>query len=103
MTGDLQKLTELLRSDLANQPGYKGRLKFDLGDDGVIIVDGSKEPPTVDNEDCVTESTICVTLRAMTQLMDGHRTAAAVYQAGEMTVKGDLQVAVGIVPFLGRR
>jgi len=103
MTDTLEELTELLKSDLEKRPGYKGRLKFDLGDQGVIVIDGSNEPPTVDNVDRETESTICVDEKVMTQLMAGHRTAAAVYQAGDMTIKGDLQVAVDIVPFLGRR
>lgn len=85
----LAELTAVVR-DRMGEGGFTGSLKFDLGEAGVIRVDGG----TVDNEDIDADCTIRLSEEDFRGIMDGSQDPQAAFMMGKLKVEGDLGVAM---------
>ena len=45
----LESATQAIRAKVGDDSGLNATLKFDMGADGVIVIDGSSTPNTVSN------------------------------------------------------
>jgi len=89
----LGDLTETVKSKMGSA-SITGTIKFDLGDTGVIRIDGTSSPATVDNEDGDSDCTIKVAENDFREIMDGNQDAQAAFMMGKLKVEGDMSVAM---------
>ena len=68
---DLQTATTTLRNKVGTDSDLGATLKFDCGDDGVIVIDGAARPGTVDNTDRDTDCTITLSVDTLGEMMSG--------------------------------
>ena len=63
----LESCTQAIRTKVGADSGLDATLKFDMGDDGVIVIDGKSTPNTVSNTsvdtDCTVDGTVGLTVR----------------------------------------
>ncbi|MDZ7893250.1 MAG: SCP2 sterol-binding domain-containing protein [Rhodoferax sp.] len=90
----LESATQAIRAKVGDDSGLNATLKFDMGADGVIVIDGSSTPNTVNNTDTDTDCTVGITLDNLQAMLDGDLEPATGFMAGKLKVSGDMGVAM---------
>ena len=93
-------LMEALRSRMALAPKLGYRVKFDLGEDGVILLDGTQDAPRVVAEDSEADSTLTLSPEALQQLIDGALDPTFAYMTGKLKIGGSMGVALKLASML---
>jgi putative sterol carrier protein len=90
----LASITEAIRSKVGADSGLDATLKFDMGADGVVVIDGSSTPNTVSNDNVDTDCTVGISLENLQAMLDGDLEPATGFMAGKLKVSGDMGVAM---------
>ncbi len=91
---NLEECTQAIRTKVGDDSGLAASLKFDCGDDGVIVIDGKSTPNTVSNANTDTDCTVGITLDNLTAMLEGDLDPATGFMAGKLKVSGDMSVAM---------
>jgi putative sterol carrier protein len=91
---DMQTCTETLRTRMGDASGLNATLKFDCGDDGVIVLDGRSVPNTVGNENRDVDCTIAISHGKLVELLTGELEPTTGFMMGHFKVSGDMSVAM---------
>lgn len=86
LTEEIQQIAE--RHDLG------ALVKFDLGDAGVIYIDGKQHPPVVDNEDREADVTLQVSEKNLEKLLDGSLNAMTAVMMKKIKIEGNMGLAM---------
>ena len=76
--------------------GFDKVLKFDCGDDGVLVINGQE----VTREDMDADCTIGVSLADLIAMANGELNPAAGFMQGKLKIAGDMGVAMKLVQIL---
>lgn len=90
----LASATEAIRAKVGTDSGLNATLKFDMGADGVIVIDGASTPNTVTNDNSDTDCTVAITMENLQAMLDGELQPATGFMAGKLKVSGDMGVAM---------
>lgn len=90
----LEQSTETIRTRVGEDCGLGSTLKFDFGDDGVILIDASQVPNVVSNDNGDAACTIGVTLEDFEQMMSGDLAPTTAFMSGKLKVDGDMGIAM---------
>lgn len=90
----LEDATRLVRDRVGEDVGIARTIKVDLGDDGVIHLDGRARPNAVTNEDKAADVTIRCSLQTLQDLLAGKANAQLAFIMGKLKVEGDMALAV---------
>ena len=82
-------VTEKLKDRVA-QSGFDSVLKFDCGEDGVLVINGTELVASDLDADC----TVGITLADLMAMVDGELNPAAGFMQGKLRVEGDMGVAM---------
>ncbi len=85
----LDAIAEKIRERVAGS-GFDKSVKFDLGDDGVIVVDGQ----SVSTEDAGADCTITITKENFLALTAGELNPTMAFMSGKIKVAGDMSIAM---------
>ena len=90
----LESVTQAIRAKVGDDSGLDATLKFDMGADGVIVIDGKSTPNTVSNDNIDTECTVGISMDNLQAMLDGNLDPATGFMAGKLKVSGDMSVAM---------
>jgi len=90
----LESCTQAIRTKVGADSGLNATLKFDMGSDGIIVIDGKSTPNTVTNAASETDCTVGITLDNLQAMLDGDLEPATGFMAGKLKVSGDMSVAM---------
>jgi putative sterol carrier protein len=90
----LEDLTNKIKEKVGTNSGLDATVKFDLGGDGVIYVDGKSSPNSVSNEDKDADCTITMTLENFLKLIAGDLDPTTAYMFGKLKIAGSMGVAM---------
>ena len=90
----LESATQAIRTKVGADSGLAASLKFDMGADGVIVIDGKSTPNTVTNDNTDTDCTVGITMDNLQAMLDGDLDPATGFMAGKLKVTGDMSVAM---------
>lgn len=96
----LDNLTEQVKSQAAQLAALGYKVKFDVDDEGMILIDGTVNPVTVDNDDADADCTISLSAEKLEQLMSGDLSPTLAYTLGQIKVDGSLGVAMKLASLL---
>ena len=85
----LEQLTGSVREKVADG-GIEESVKFDLGGDGTIFLQG----PNVSNDDADADSVIKISAEDLADLLSGDLNPTSAFMGGKMQVEGDMSVAM---------
>lgn len=98
----LKALAERLRRVLADQPPPGAVVRFDLGDNGCLMVDAHRTPPMISTEPGPADCTLAMGLDTLERVLTGGAAGRAAFMQGEMTISGDVELAVRLNELLAR-
>lgn len=90
----LDALTNQIREKVGTNSGLDATVKFDLGDEGVIYVDGKSSPNLVSNENKDADCTITMSMENFLKLVQGDLDPTTAYMFGKLKVAGSMGVAM---------
>lgn len=90
----LESATQTIRTKVGDDSGLAATLKFDMGADGIIVIDGKSTPNTVSNDNADTDCTVGITLDNLQAMLDGDLDPATGFMSGKLKVTGDMSVAM---------
>ena len=90
----LESATETIKSRVGDDAGLGATLKFDMGDAGVIFIDGKATPNTVSNDDKEADCTVGLAMDDLTAMLAGDLAPTTAFMSGKLKVEGDMGVAM---------
>jgi putative sterol carrier protein len=90
----VRQVTELIQRKVGMDSRMGSVLKFDLGDDGVIVLDATVVPNVVDHEDREAQCTLSTTTDDLESILRGKLDPMAAFGEGRLRVSGDMSVAM---------
>ena len=97
----LEQITERLRARVGPGIGLKRSIKLDFGADGVVRIDDSHSPPTVDNQDLPADCTVRLSQSDFAAISAGTLNPQMAFMMGKLKIDGDLSVALQLGTLLG--
>jgi putative sterol carrier protein len=98
---DLNEITSTMRAKVGADCGIAKVIKFDFGDEGLIRIDGTANPNSVDNEDGDADCTIRVSLADFVEIASGRQNPQMAFMMGKLKVEGDMGIAMQLGQLLG--
>lgn len=92
----LEDIAAEIRKGLAGQ-SFDGSLKFDCGDDGVIVLAGNDATTLDTDADC----TLRLSAANLSKLLAGKLNPATAVMMGKIKVSGDISVAMKLSKLIG--
>jgi putative sterol carrier protein len=90
----LESVTELIRRKLQAAADIKARVKFDFGDDGIVLVDSTQDPPVVSHEDAEADTTLVCSIETFQGFMDGSQDPNVAFLLGKLKIRGSVGLAM---------
>jgi len=97
----LDEATAAVREKIGDDCGIASRMKIDLGEDGVIFIDGTATPNVVSNDDEPADVTITVSLSDYLDILSGAQNAQMAFMAGKLKLEGDMGIAMRFAQLMG--
>lgn len=103
----LDSLTEQLKTQAAMNPPLGYRVKFDLGDNGVLLWDGTVTPPEIGQPpetgagDPEADTVLSLSLEDFRSLLAGSLDPTLAYMTGKLKIRGSTGVAMKLAAMLG--
>ncbi|MEO3384861.1 SCP2 sterol-binding domain-containing protein [Mesorhizobium sp. CAU 1741] len=91
----IDDIADKIRERVAGS-GFDKSVKFDLGSDGIIVVDGQ----TVTTQDAGTDCTITMSKDDFESLAAGELNPTMAFMSGKLKVDGDMSVAMQLSQIL---
>jgi len=92
----LEELTDKLRNEFADKTPLGFPIKFDLGDEGVIYVDGTTTPMESSNDDKPATTPFGVAPEDLAAMVDGDLPPMSAFMSGKLKVDGDMTKAMQV-------
>ncbi len=90
----LAEVTSGLQEKVDQNAGLPAIIKFDFGDDGVVVIDGKANPATVSNDDVEADCTIIVSMDDFKEIASGAQNPQMAFMSGKLRVQGDMSIAM---------
>lgn len=90
----LETVTEKISRKLAHAASLNARVKFDFGDDGVVVVDATQNPPEVSNTDADADTTLVTSMDTFNAILDGRQDPNVAFMMGKLKVQGSMGLAL---------
>jgi putative sterol carrier protein len=96
-----EQLEQLIEESLPKLSGLKAVVRFDLGQDGVYVVDATRGRPVLADEGDESHCTVKLSAENLGKLMTGRMDPMLAYAMGRIKVSGSMQVAMALVNAIG--
>jgi len=96
----LELVTAGLHEKVGEDCGLGAILKFDFGDDGLIVLDATQVPNTVSNEDADAQCTMVISIENFMEMAEGNLDGTAAFMSGKLKIQGDMGIAMKLAPIL---
>ena len=96
----LEAVTAGLKEKVGEDCGLGSILKFDFGDDGILVLDASQVPNVIGNDDAEAACTIGISLADFIDMADGKLDGTMAFMSGKLKVQGDMGIAMKLGPLL---
>ncbi len=91
---DIDGLIEALRGRAALAPKLGYRVRFDLGEAGFILFDGTGDAAGIAAEDGEADSTLTLSPESLGKMIEGALDPTFAYMTGKLKISGSMGVAL---------
>ena len=90
----LQTVIDGLKQKIGEDCGLAASIKFDFGDQGIVILDATQVPNLVSTTDANTDCTMIISLENFMALAEGSLDGASAFMSGKLKIQGDMSIAM---------
>ncbi len=90
----LETITNQIKEKLNLAPPFGATFKIDLGDDGIIFVDGTGPAPEFSHEDAEATTTLTCSIATIEGILNGTQDPNMAFMMGKLKVKGSMGYAM---------
>ena len=96
----LQLVTAGLKDKVGEDCGLGAILKFDFGDDGILVLDATQVPNVVSNDDADAACTMAISIADFMDMAEGKLDGTSAFMSGKLKIQGDMGIAMKLGPIL---
>ncbi len=96
----LDGITKSIEGRLADFAALNARVQFDMGEDGVISIDGTTDPPTLGHEAIEADCTIRLSAADLEKMIEGALNPMMAYTLGKLKIDGSMGIAMQVAGLL---
>jgi putative sterol carrier protein len=96
----LETVTAGLRDKVGEDCGLGSVLKFDFGDDGILVLDATQVPNVISNDDVEAQCTMVLNLENFMEMAEGKLNGTTAFMTGKLKIQGDMGIAMKLAPIL---
>ena len=96
----LQLVTAGLKEKVGEDCGLGAVLKFDFGDDGILVLDATQVPNIVSNNDTDAACTMAINIDDFMDMAEGKLDGTSAFMSGKLKIQGDMGIAMKLAPIL---
>lgn len=90
----IEAITQSIREKMAVTGGLSARAKFNFGDEGVVFVDTSQNPPEISHEDKEADVELICTAETFQAILEGRQDPNIAFMMGKLKIKGSMGLAM---------
>lgn len=90
----LEQITEGMRERVGEDCGLGAKVKWDFGDDGIILLDATQVPNVVSNEDGEADCTLKISMADFIAMTQGELDGTTAFMMGKLKIEGDMSIAM---------
>ncbi|NCT41333.1 MAG: SCP2 sterol-binding domain-containing protein [Alphaproteobacteria bacterium] len=83
-----------IKQKMALASSLNAKLKFDFGDDGIVFVDATQNPPVISEEDAEADTTLVTSIDTFKAILEGTQDPNIAFMMGKLKVKGSMGIAM---------
>lgn len=102
-TDALEAITSGLRDAVGTDCGLGKTVKFDFGDDGIVFIDATTVPNTVDNDNRAADCTMRQSIEDFIAISEGTLNSTQAFMTGRLKIEGDLSLAMRLDSVLAKK
>ncbi|MCC7305540.1 MAG: SCP2 sterol-binding domain-containing protein [Alphaproteobacteria bacterium] len=90
----IETVTEKIRRKLAAASHLKAKVKFDFGDEGIVFVDTTQDPPEISHEDKEADATLACSMETFEGFLAGTHDPNFAFMTGKLKIRGSMKLAM---------
>ncbi len=90
----LEDISEKIKQKLAYGPQFGAKIKFDFGDDGIVFVDATQNPPVLSHDDEDADTTLVTSIETFEAILAGTQDPNIAFMMGKLKIKGSMGYAM---------
>ena len=98
----LDELTGFFKMIAPRASALNAVVKFDFGEDGVVVIDATKNPADVSNDDRTADATISATLQDFSDVLAKKLSGDLAFLMGKLRISGDKVLGVKLTFLFNR-
>lgn len=83
-----------VKEKMALASSLNAKVKFDFGDDGIVFVDATQNPPVISQDDAEADTTLVTSLDTFKGILEGSQDPNIAFMMGKLKVKGSMGTAM---------
>ena len=96
----LEEIKAKFAEKIAKRPDVKTRIKFDMGDDGLVFVDTTKDPAEISEENKEAEATLILSKSTLEDVIAKRANPTTLFMTGKIKVQGSMGTVMKIASIL---
>ncbi len=97
---NIDDIENTLKQKLTYAPPLGVKFKFDFGDEGILLVDGTQNPATVSREDTEADTTFVCSAEMFASIATGAQDPTMAFMTGKLKVQGSMGNALKLASLL---
>ena len=90
----IETVTEQIKQKISLAANLDAKVKFDFGDEGVVFVDATQNPPEIHHEDQEADVVLITTIDTFQNIANGTQDPNVAFMMGKLKVKGSMGLAM---------